>query len=167
MSEAKWHFPYSVMIKHAHNIQIQPSLKAELAFFFPHVTRAQRLAPARTRTWVVRLTAQLTTHVKSSALYGRSYGPTVVRSYGRKSKFLRLDGLLLPFCIIMGLRSASSAIISYKIIQLINTGIQSIKLQKNSYIECHSTRLKPASLKYSRGGCVNSTINLLSPPNNT
>ena len=32
------------------------------------------------------------------------------RSYGRKSKFFRLDGLLLPFCIIMGLRSASSAI---------------------------------------------------------
>ena len=45
---------------------------------------------------------QLTTHVKSSTLYGRSYG--------RKSKFFRLDGLLLPFCIIMGLRSASSAI---------------------------------------------------------
>ena len=32
----------------------------------------------------------------------------VVRSYGRTSKFFRLDGLLL-FCIIMGLRSASSA----------------------------------------------------------
>ena len=47
---------------------------------------------------------QLTTHVKSSTLYGRSYG--------RKSKFFRLDGLLLPFCIIMGLRSASSAIIA-------------------------------------------------------
>ena len=45
---------------------------------------------------------QLTTHVKSSTLYGRSYG--------RKSKFFRLDGLLL-FCIIMGLRSSSSAII--------------------------------------------------------
>ena len=41
---------------------------------------------------------QLTTHVKSSTLYGRT------------SKFFRLDGLLL-FCIIMGLRSASSAII--------------------------------------------------------
>ena len=49
---------------------------------------------------------QLTTHVKSSTLYGRSYG--------RKSKFFRLDGLLLLlFCIIMGLRSASSAIISF------------------------------------------------------
>ena len=47
---------------------------------------------------------QLTTHVKSSTLYGRSYG--------RKSKFFRLDGLLLLFCIIMGLRSASSAIIA-------------------------------------------------------
>ena len=41
---------------------------------------------------------QLTTHVKSSTLYGR------------KSKFFRLDGLLLPFGIIMGLRFASSAI---------------------------------------------------------
>ena len=47
---------------------------------------------------------QLTTHVKSSTLYGR----TVVRSYGRTSKFFWLDGLLL-FFIIMGLRSASSA----------------------------------------------------------
>ena len=34
---------------------------------------------------------------------------TVVRSYGRTTKFFRLDGLLL-FCIVMGLRSASSAI---------------------------------------------------------
>ena len=55
---------------------------------------------------------QLTTHVKSSTLYGRtvvrSYGRTVVRSYGRTSKFFWLDGLLL-FFIIMGLRSASSA----------------------------------------------------------
>ena len=69
----------------------QPSLKAELAFFFPHVSRAQRLAPARTRTRVVRLGAQCidhwtteqnrgvgvpavqwTTHVKSSTLYGRT-----------------------------------------------------------------------------------------------
>ena len=41
---------------------------------------------------------QLTTHVKSSTLYDRT------------SKFFRLDGLLL-FCVIMGLRSASSAII--------------------------------------------------------
>ena len=40
---------------------------------------------------------QLTTHVKSSTLYGH----TVI---------FQLDGLLL-FCIIMGLRSASSAII--------------------------------------------------------
>ena len=39
----------------------------------------------------------------------RSYGLTVLRLYGRTSKFFRLDGLLL-FCIIMGLRSASSAI---------------------------------------------------------
>ena len=72
-------------------------------------------------------------HVISSTLYGRSYGRTVVRLYGHmviqlysrtvvrsysrtvlrsydhKSKFFRLDGLLLPFCIIMGLRSVSSA----------------------------------------------------------
>ena len=63
---------------------------------FPYVPRVQRLAPARTRTRVVRLgtqctdhwttgqsrgvgvpAAQLTTHVKSGTLYGR----TVVRSY--------------------------------------------------------------------------------------
>ena len=44
---------------------------------------------------------QLAAHAKSSTLYGRSYG--------RTSRFFRLDGLLL-FCIIMGLRSASSAI---------------------------------------------------------
>ena len=93
-------------------------------FFFPHVSRAQRLAPGKTRTRVVRLGAQCTdhwttgqrrgvgvpavqlaTHVKSSTLYGRM----VVRSYGRTSKFFRLDGLLL-FYIIMGLRSVSSAI---------------------------------------------------------
>ena len=57
---------------------------------------------------------QLDAHAKSSTLYGRtvvrSYGRTVVRSYGRTTKFLGLDGLLL-FCIVMGLRSASSAII--------------------------------------------------------
>ena len=35
---------------------------------------------------------------------------TVVRSYDRTTRFFRLDGLLL-FCIIMELRSASSAII--------------------------------------------------------
>ena len=40
----------------------------------------------------------------------RSYGRTVVWSYGRTTKFFRLDGLLL-FRIVMGLRSASSAII--------------------------------------------------------
>ena len=34
-----------------------------------------------------------------------------MRSYGRTSKFFRLDGLLL-FCIIMGLRSASSTMIN-------------------------------------------------------
>ena len=39
----------------------------------------------------------LAAHGKSSTLYGRSYG--------RRSTFFRLDGLLL-FCIIMVLRSA-------------------------------------------------------------
>ena len=48
---------------------------------------------------------QLAAHAKSSTLYGC----TVVRSYGRATKFFRLDGLLL-FRIVMGLRSASSAI---------------------------------------------------------
>ena len=50
---------------------------------------------------------QLAVHAKSSTLYGRSYG--------RISNFFLLDGLLL-FCIIMGLRSASSAII--KLVQI-------------------------------------------------
>ena len=54
---------------------------------------------------------QMTTHVKSSILYDRSYG--------RKSKFFRLNGLLL-FCIIMGLRSASSAISS----EVFETGVR-------------------------------------------
>ena len=94
--------------------------KSGARIFFPHVSRAQRLAPARTRTRVFRLGAQctdhrttgqsrgvgvpavqLTTYVKSGTLYRRPHG--------HKSKFFRLDGLL-PFCIIMGLRSASSAI---------------------------------------------------------
>ena len=52
---------------------------------------------------------QLPAHAKSSTLYGRSYGRMDVGSYGRTSKFFRLDGLLL-FCIVMGLRSANSAI---------------------------------------------------------
>ena len=52
---------------------------------------------------------QLAAHAKSSTLYGRSYG--------RTSKFFRLDGLLL-FCIIMGLRSASSAIEYLKVLPL-------------------------------------------------
>ena len=40
---------------------------------------------------------QLAVHDKSSTLYGRSYGRTVVRLYGWTSNFFRLDGLLL-FC---------------------------------------------------------------------
>ena len=39
----------------------------------------------------------------------RSYSRSVVQSFGRTSQFFRLDGSLL-FFIIMGLRSASSAI---------------------------------------------------------
>ena len=91
--------------------------KRSLHFFFPHVSRAQHLTLARTRTQVVQLGAQctdhwttgqsrgigvpavhLTTHVKSSTLYGC----TVIRLYGRTSKFFQPDGLL-QFCIIMGL----------------------------------------------------------------
>ena len=45
---------------------------------------------------------QVAAHAKRSTLYGQSYG--------RTSKIFRLDGSLL-FFIIMGLRSASSAII--------------------------------------------------------
>ena len=97
-------------------------------FFFPHVSRAQHLTLASTRTRVIQLRAQctdhwttgqscgvgmpmvqLTTHVKSSTLYGctvvRSYGHTVVQLYCHTSKFFRLDGFLL-FCIIMGLSYA-------------------------------------------------------------
>ena len=48
---------------------------------------------------------QLAAHAKSSTLYGRPYG--------HKSKFFRLDGLLLPFCV----RSASSAIMYYAELQ--------------------------------------------------
>ena len=91
-------------------LRSMPSLKAELAFFSPHVPRAQGLAPARTRTRVVPLGAQCTDHW-TTGQSGRV--SAVVRSHGSKSKFFRLDGLLLllPFCIIMELRSASSAII--------------------------------------------------------
>ena len=83
---------------------------------FDHIARQKSRRTTRTtRTRVVRLGAQctdhwtteqsrgvgvpavqLTTHVKSSTLYGRT------------SKFFRLDGLLL-FCIIMGKHPASSA----------------------------------------------------------
>ena len=45
---------------------------------------------------------QLAAHAKSSTLYVRSYGRTVVHP-----NFFRLDELLL-FCIIIGLHSASS-----------------------------------------------------------
>ena len=78
----------------------------ELTFFFPHVSRTQHLTLASTRTRVIQLraqctdhwttgqsrgvgmpTVQLTTHVKSSTLYGCTVvwlcGRTVVRSYSR------------------------------------------------------------------------------------
>ena len=57
-----------------------------------YLKRYRKISPA----------AQLTTHVKSSTLYGRT------------SKVFRLDGLPL-FCITMGLRSASSAIKDVKV----------------------------------------------------
>ena len=111
-----------------YNIWIWPSLKAELTFFFPHVSRAQHLTLASTRTRVIQLraqctdhwttgqscdvgipTVQLTMHVKSSTLYGctvvRAYGHTVVQLYCHTSKIFQLDGFLL-FCIIMGLSYA-------------------------------------------------------------
>ena len=68
----------------------KPKSRAHI-FFFPHISRAQRLASARTRTRVIQLGAQctdhwtteqsrevgvpmvqLTRHVKSSTLYGRT-----------------------------------------------------------------------------------------------
>ena len=82
--------------------------KSGALIFFPHVSRAQRLAPARTRTRVVRLGAQCTDHWTTGQINKSS------TLYGRTTKFFRLDGLLL-FCIIMGLRSASSAIIQFYI----------------------------------------------------
>ena len=42
----------------------------------------------------------------------------VVQSYSRTSKFFWLEGLLL-FCIIMGLRSASSTIMTASIIGIV------------------------------------------------
>ena len=111
-------------IEKSNNIQIQPSLKAELALFFPHVSRAQRLAPARTRPRVVRLGAQCSDHWTTRQ--SRGVGVPAVQltmhvksstSYGCTSKFFRLAGLLL-FCIIMGLHSASSAINLKKFNQL-------------------------------------------------
>ena len=112
------------------NIQIQPSLKAELAFLFHAFTHAQHLALVKTRTQVIQLGAQcidhwttgrscglgmpavqLTTHVKSSTLCGC----TVVWSYGRTvvHPIVLLDGLLL-FCIIMGLHSECSSTCTVK-----------------------------------------------------
>ena len=57
----------------------------------------------------------------------------VVRSYGRTSKFFRLDGLLL-FCIIMGLRSASSAVIPI-IIVLFFLSIFPWSVWKRTFVE--------------------------------
>ena len=76
------HHPYS------HYTDLAKPKSGAHIFFFPHVSRAQCLAPARTRTRVIRLraqctdhwtteqshgigapAAQLTMHVKSSTLY--------------------------------------------------------------------------------------------------
>ena len=75
---------------------------------------------------------QLPAHAKSSTLYGRSYG--------RTSKFFRLDGLLL-FCIIIGLRSTSSANIptvlswSVEVECLVSNGIECF-LSLTAYSDC-------------------------------
>ena len=61
--------------------------------------------PCRGADHKIAPVVQLAAHAKSSTLYDRSYG--------RTSKFFRLDGLLL-FCIIMGLRSASSDMIIFR-----------------------------------------------------
>ena len=88
----------------------------ELAFFFfPHVSRAQRLAPARTRTRSSDSEpSALTTGLlnKAVALACLQYSsPRILKVAPCMvvHKFFRLDGLLL-FYIIMGLRSVSSAI---------------------------------------------------------
>ena len=57
--------------------------------------------PCRGTDYKIVPVEQLAAYAKRSTLYGRSYG--------RRSKFFRLDGLL-RFCIIMRLRYASSAI---------------------------------------------------------
>ena len=67
----------------------------------------------------------------------RSYGRTVVRSYGRTTKFFELDGLLLLlFRIVMGLRSASSAIIiinHYKYIIRISRSDEGLTLETSAW----------------------------------
>ena len=44
------------------NIDLAKPKSGTRTFFFLHVSRAQRLALARTRAWVVRLGAQCTDH---------------------------------------------------------------------------------------------------------
>ena len=92
--------------------------KSRACFFSPHVSRAKRLAPARTRTWVIQLGVQCTGHWTTEQ--SRGIGMPAVQLtmhdksstlYGHTSKFFQLDGLLL-FCIIMGLRSVSSTIMA-------------------------------------------------------
>ena len=85
-------------------------------------------SPGRTRTRVVQLTAQCTDHWTTGQSHGVSVPVAqltmhvkvtpcmVVQSYGHKSKFFRLDRLLLSFCKIMGLRSASSTIMRISVI---------------------------------------------------
>ena len=81
----------------------------ELAFFFPHNLSRPGLEPGSFDSEPCALTTDYTGPRYSWPCMSKVAPCTVVRLYGHKSKFFRLDGLLL-FCIIMGLRSASSAI---------------------------------------------------------
>ena len=90
-------------------------LKSGLRIFFSRTSQGQNALPR------LGLEPGLNTHVKSSTLYGRPYG--------HKSKFFWLDGLLLLFCIIMGLRSASSAITAGGFVGS-STGNRSAKLSR-------------------------------------
>ena len=104
--------------------------KAELAFFFSHPSQGHNalpwpgLEPGSSNSQPSALTTGLLD--KAVALVCPWYSwpcmlkvtpCTVVQSYGCKSKFFRLYRLLLPFCKIMGLRSASSAIMRISVIR--------------------------------------------------
>ena len=103
-------------------------------------------------------------------------GRTVVRSYGHKSKFFRLGRLLLPFCIIMALRSASSALIIMRIVIMIVIMIVIIiitlylkKLRasdwlKTSTFSCNTSGSRNTSANYqlTRARCQNLYLSRLS-----